>query len=315
MNLLTSFAYLVALSEHRHFARAAEACHITQPALSNALRALEREFGTPIVRRGRVYAGLTEEGERILLTARRMLHEHQLLKQELHAGTTMPTGTLRFGVVPTAVAVAAKFSSALQAAYPGIAVVLRSLSSHEIETGLVDLTLDLGLGFSERVSSKTGRIESVMQYEDRHFLLQRLPGGSGFEIGPSCSWEDAAQLRLCLLAPEMHNRQIIERAFRQAGVQVTPVIETNSVLALMLCVAAGEAAGVVPGSLVASTPAGAGFTARPLIQPEVATPVGLLVLTESARSRTLQIAVDFAQSASWQGELGSGAIGWSRFNT
>src|SRR5688572_29442313 len=83
MNLLASLRYLVALSEHRHFARAAEACHITQPALSNALRALEQEFGTPIVRRGRTFAGLTEEGERILLTARRMLHEHELLQQEL----------------------------------------------------------------------------------------------------------------------------------------------------------------------------------------------------------------------------------------
>ena len=45
MNLLTSMRYLVALHDHRHFDRAAKACHITQPALSNALRALERELG------------------------------------------------------------------------------------------------------------------------------------------------------------------------------------------------------------------------------------------------------------------------------
>ena len=49
MNLLTSMRYLAALNEHRHFGRAALACHITQPALSNALRALEEEFGTVIV--------------------------------------------------------------------------------------------------------------------------------------------------------------------------------------------------------------------------------------------------------------------------
>lgn len=302
MNLLTSLAYLAALSEHRHFARAADACHITQPALSNAIRALEREFGVPIVRRSRVYAGLTDEGERVLLTARRMLHEHQLLRQELNAGAIVPAGTLRLGVVPTAVATAARFAAALQAAHPGIAVVLRSLSSPEIEAGLVDLTLDLGLGFTERVSGKKGSIESVTHYEDRHFLLQHLPGRSGVEVGLPCSWADAALLRLCLLAPEMHNRQIVERAFRQAGVEVTPVIETNSVLALMLCVAAGGACGILPASLIASAPAGVGFTARPLIAPEVSTPVGLLVLTQAARSRTLQVAVDFARSMSWQAE-------------
>ena len=50
MNLLTSMRYLVALNEHRHFARAAQACHITQPALSNALKALEDEFGERFVR-------------------------------------------------------------------------------------------------------------------------------------------------------------------------------------------------------------------------------------------------------------------------
>ena len=45
MNLLSSLRYLVALHEHRHFGRAAQACHITQPALSNAVRALEAELG------------------------------------------------------------------------------------------------------------------------------------------------------------------------------------------------------------------------------------------------------------------------------
>ena len=53
MNLLSSLRYLVALNEHRHFGRAAKACHITQPALSNALRALEAEFHVVIVKRDR----------------------------------------------------------------------------------------------------------------------------------------------------------------------------------------------------------------------------------------------------------------------
>jgi hypothetical protein len=41
MNLIDAYRYLAALERHRHFGRAADACHITQPALSNALRALE----------------------------------------------------------------------------------------------------------------------------------------------------------------------------------------------------------------------------------------------------------------------------------
>ena len=85
MNLLASLRYLVALHEHRHFGRAAQACHITQPALSNALRALEKEFGVVVVRRGRSFEGFTPEGERVLATAQRMLHEHQVLQQDMLA--------------------------------------------------------------------------------------------------------------------------------------------------------------------------------------------------------------------------------------
>ena len=99
------------MAEHRHFARAAQACHITQPALSNALRALEKEFGTPIVKRARSYAGLTPEGERVLATAQRMLHEHALLQQELASSAGQPRDRLQLAVVPTAVPVAARFAA------------------------------------------------------------------------------------------------------------------------------------------------------------------------------------------------------------
>ena len=102
MNLLGSLKYLVALDEHKHFGRAAQACHITQPALSNALRALESEFNVVIVKRDRSYAGLTPEGERVLATAQLMLHEHAVLQQDLRSETHMPRGALRIGAVPTA---------------------------------------------------------------------------------------------------------------------------------------------------------------------------------------------------------------------
>lgn len=53
MNLLDAMRWLVAREQRRQLGRAASACHIAQPALSNALRALETEFDVAIVRRGR----------------------------------------------------------------------------------------------------------------------------------------------------------------------------------------------------------------------------------------------------------------------
>src|SRR5256885_15704351 len=98
MNLLTSMRYLAALNEHRHFGRAALACHITQPALSNALRALEEEFGTVIVRRGRSFAGFTPEGDQVLATALAMLRAEEGLRQELSAAAGALRGQLRMEI-------------------------------------------------------------------------------------------------------------------------------------------------------------------------------------------------------------------------
>jgi DNA-binding transcriptional LysR family regulator len=57
--LLRQLEYLVALAREKHFARAADACYVSQPSLSAAIRKLEQELDVPIVRRGRRFEGLT----------------------------------------------------------------------------------------------------------------------------------------------------------------------------------------------------------------------------------------------------------------
>lgn len=139
MNLFVSLKYLVALDDHRHFGRAALASCVTQPALSNALRALEENFGTAIIKRGRNFAGFTTEGERILASARRILREHEIWQQDLHSGANDPKGYRLIGAVPTAIPIAARFAAMLQDRHPVIVPVVRSMSSVELETGLESL--------------------------------------------------------------------------------------------------------------------------------------------------------------------------------
>jgi DNA-binding transcriptional LysR family regulator len=300
---LTSLRYLVALSEHRHFARAAQACHITQPALSNALRALEKEFGTPIVKRARSYAGLTPEGERVLGAARRMLNEHALLQQELASSAERPRGRLQLGVVPTAVPVAARFAAMLQAAHPGIVPVVRALSSQEIEEGLENFSLDMALGFTGRLK-KGGPFAVLPQYAEHYFLVRRLQNpagavGASLRLGAPMRWADAAQLPLCLLTPEMHNRSLVDQAFAQVDASVTPVMETNSVLTLALSVLAGDVCSVLPGALVGAVCGQGDLEALPLVEPEMVTPVGFIYLDKARASRALEAALGLAREARW----------------
>jgi DNA-binding transcriptional LysR family regulator len=309
MNLLTSMRYLVALHDHRHFDRAAKACHITQPALSNALRALEREMGTPIVRRGRTYSGLTPEGEQVLATARRMLREHETLQQALASQRGQPVGRLRLGVVPSAVPVATRFCALLHARHPGISPVLLSLPSGEIENGLKALTLDLGLGFLERVAARGSGFQTVPQYQERLYLVTRSPNPArartspASRVGDPVAWADTEGLGLCLLTPDMHNRSIVDRAFERAGVVCKPVMETNSVLSLALAVQVGPLASVMPGALVSSLRTQPGLLFRPLVKPEMQTPVGFLMRREVAPTRAQQAALALAHDADWRSEL------------
>ena len=60
--VLRQLEYLAALAREKHFGRAAEACHVSQPTLSAAIRLLEDDLGAPIVERGHRYVGLTPQG-------------------------------------------------------------------------------------------------------------------------------------------------------------------------------------------------------------------------------------------------------------
>lgn len=307
MNLLASLRYLVALHEHRHFGRAAAACHITQPALSNALRALESEFGVTIAQRGRSFVGFTPEGERVLASARTMLRERELLAQDLSSQSGAPHGTLVIGAVPSAMPVAARFAALLQRRHPGIVPTLRSLSSTDIELGLDELTVDVALGYTDRAGMgahpppRRGERRVLAQYTERYYLVSRAPRAraAGLKIVEPMPWREAARRPLCLLTPEMHNRSIVDAAFARAGTPVQPVMQTNSIVTLALAVVEGDVCSVMPGAVLSAVRSYRELQAHPLVRPEIETPVGFMTLAQVRSSRALDAALAFAQQASW----------------
>ncbi|MBS0338953.1 MAG: LysR family transcriptional regulator [Proteobacteria bacterium] len=309
MNLFVSLKYLVALDDHRHFGRAALACSVTQPALSNAIRALEVSFGISIVKRGRNFAGFTVEGERILASGRKILREYELLQQDLNSGKDAPTGNLLIGAVPTAMPLAARFVAMLQDRHPGITPTLRSMSSIELESGLESLSLDMGLGYTERMDNSNSAVRVIPQYIEHYFLLRKAPPAKSqrLRVGKPLRWRDAAALPLCLLSAEMHNRSIIDRAFSEAGVSPKPVIETNSISTLALSVRAGRVCSVMPGALVDDVQGYDDIEALPLVEPRVETAISFLVHDTNRPSRTLEAALAFAEDPAWRNEVASHA--------
>lgn len=309
MNLLASMRYLVALNEHRHFGRAAQACHITQPALSNALRALEEEFGAIIVRRDRVFAGLTPEGQQVLATALSMLKAEEALRQDLSVGAGQLKGQLRMAAVPTAMPMLTRFAALLRESHPGITPIVLSMSSLELESGLEDLSLDLALGYSERMhlpngkgvkSARNARVQVWPQYQEHYYLLRQAASAQANDfVAQPVTWAEAASLPLCLLTPDMHNRMIVDEGFQAAGCTVAAAMETNSVLTLMMAVSECGMSSVLPGALVATLGKTHGLLIQPLMAPQVETSIAFLTPALEGATRAQQAAMALLQSPQW----------------
>ena len=270
--MLRKFQYLLALARERHFGRAAAACNIAQPTLSNALRQLEQDLGVPIVERTHRFLTFTPEGEKVLDCARRMSHDLETLLIDIGATGSEPSGRLRLGVIPTAVPMLAELIEPFGRRHPAIQLSISSLSSRQIQAGLDAFELDAGITYLD--NEPLSGVRKLPLYSERYFLLTRRDG-----LDPArteTTWAEAATLPLCLLSPEMQNRRITDAAFAMAGLEVRPAVETNSIITLFCLARTGPWSSIVPAPLLALMPPCDELAARPLTVPEVTHSVGLV---------------------------------------
>jgi LysR family hydrogen peroxide-inducible transcriptional activator len=138
--------YLSALAEHRHFGRAAQACAVSQPALSMQIRDLEKFLGVNLVERRTGEAVLTEIGAEVALRGEQILAaSRDLVDFAQHRGRLL-TGRLALGIIPSlAPYVLPKILPALQRRYPDLQVELRETQTkfllEELLRGELDVVL------------------------------------------------------------------------------------------------------------------------------------------------------------------------------
>src|SRR5215471_2697138 len=143
MITLKQLRYLTALAEHRHFGRAADACAISQPALSMQIRALERDLGVALVERRHGEINLTETGRELARRGESVLAGAHDLVDFARLRSAPLTGALALGVIPTlAPYVLPKLLPALQRQYPGLKVELRETQTKVLVDELMRGALD-----------------------------------------------------------------------------------------------------------------------------------------------------------------------------
>jgi DNA-binding transcriptional LysR family regulator len=249
--LFRQLEYFVAVAREKHFARAAESCYVSQPALSAAIAKLERELNVTLINRGHNYEGLTPEGERLVVWAKRILAEQDAFKAEVAAVQSGITGTLRLGTEPTASTTLALPVAAFCGAHPLAKVQVQSRqSAKELHRQLREFELDAAIAHFAPDDRES--LTVVPLYQERYVLL-----ASGDQLMPqsdTMTWSDAAQLPLALLTPDMRIRQLIDRVLADIGVVVTPQVETDSVASLYAHVGVGEWASIVPHTWLRAMP-------------------------------------------------------------
>src|SRR5271154_6655873 len=271
--LLRQLEYLVALAREKHFGRAADACHVTQPTLSQAIRQLEDDLGAPIVERGHRYVGLTAQGRLVLERAHRTLAEAEIMRRDIEALDEGVSGRLRLGAVPTALPVVSQLTAPFTARYPQVAVTVLSLTSQEIQRRIEDFELDVGLTYLDNEPLERVKVKPI--YEEEYVFL--TPASSRFADRRTITWKEAAEEPLCLLTPEMQNRRIIDGVFRSVGATPKPSVETNSIFNLVTHASSGRWSSIVPLQLLRFFGLPANTRAVELVEPTARRTIGLVM--------------------------------------
>ncbi len=161
---ITQLQYLIAVDNHRHFARAAEACFVTQPTLSMQIQKLEEELGVLLFDRSKHPVRPTAIGEKIIEQARTVVHETDRITQILQEGKNQMDGTFKLGVIPTiASSLIPRFIKNFNDKFPNIQLQVQELQTDKI---LELLRMDeLDAGILATPLEEKGIIEKVLYYE------------------------------------------------------------------------------------------------------------------------------------------------------
>jgi len=140
---LKHFRYFDALARMQHFGRAAEACSISQPALSVQIKELEAMLGSPLVERNARQIRLTTLGEEFLVRARRVLNEVEEMGELARKPDGPLTGKLRMGIIPTvAPYLLPEIIRSLSSALPDLELLPRESITESLLEDLMQTRLD-----------------------------------------------------------------------------------------------------------------------------------------------------------------------------
>lgn len=282
---LQQLRYIVALDEHRHFARAAEECAVTQPGLTIQLKNLEEEVGIKIFDRTKVPLTPTPAGVEIIERAKKVLREADAIRDYVVNKKNDLKGAVTLGVISTlSPYIMPVFITAMKEAAPHLHFTIKEMGTghllHALETGAIDIAL---------MATPTGHAglkeHPVFQEPFVAYLNpgHAMEGSTHYELQP----QDRPEL-LLLESEYCFNAQLLDicglKTEKHKDVQFS--YDINSIETLKNLVRAGHGFALVPQLSVANEPANAIF--KPFKEPVPVREISLVVADTFSRKLLLE---------------------------
>lgn len=251
---LRHLRYFLAVADAMSFTAAAERLHLAQPALSQQIRALERELGVILIERGARTRGLTEAGTRFAVRARRMLLEAEDAADEMGLFAGARRGRVRFGSALQSLTEGrvAGLLAKFHRSHSGLRVAFREAHTRPLlellSHGRLDLALvHLGQGDDSsalRIDFEGAPVEIERLYQEPLMLAvgpeHRLAGRA------SIRWKDLAEEEFVSFGAGSTVRELVAQAARQVGVPMRTPISAANLGTVRALVSAGLGVAILP---------------------------------------------------------------------
>ncbi|MFD4628307.1 LysR family transcriptional regulator [Streptomyces sp. NPDC058284] len=235
--------YFVAVAETRHFTRAAEEVHVSQPSLSQQIRALERELGAELFSRARGNITLTDAGEALLPLARRILADADTARIEVQELAQLRRGRIRLGATPSVcTGLLPDVLRAFHDRHPGIQLLIEEGGSHDLVRELARGALDLALVVLPLPSPSPALTTVELLRED----LVVVSAPHARRLGDAVRIADLQGERLVMFRHGYDLRELTVAACRAEGFEPEFAVEGGEMDAVLGFVRAGLGVAVVP---------------------------------------------------------------------
>jgi DNA-binding transcriptional LysR family regulator len=261
------------LAETGSFSRAAVSNGITQSAVSQQIRALEQRFQVSLIERGRRAFSLTAEGEAFLGASREIVEVYEHLDDRLKTLTNIVEGQLRVGVIYSiGLHELPPYIKAFRAAHPAVEVHVEYRRSWELYHAVAEGEVDIGLVC---YPAKKKGLQILPFLNDR--LVMICHPTHALASRASIRLADLEGERFISFEPDQPTRKVIDRAFRDQGVQIHHAIEFDSVETVKRAVEIENGISIVPSRTVLQEVENKTLRAVEITEPQMCRPLGILL--------------------------------------